>query len=118
MPRPRTYTRRTDTKVRIREDQAEALQAKVEETGLSRNRLIEQAIDLLLEEPIRPRLQRAPADPKVVKASPGAGTRTKPRLTKVGDAAMAASEAAAAEGRGRVPQTTPAKTRRSPRPRL
>lgn len=118
MPRPRTYTRRTDTKVRIREDQAEALQVKVEETGLSRNRLIEQAIDLLLEKPIAPRLQRAPADPKIVKGSTGAATRTRPRLDAVGRAAQASSERAAAEGRGRLPQTTPPKTRRSPRPRI
>jgi hypothetical protein len=116
MPRPKTYIRRTDTKVRLREDQVAALQEKVEETGLSRNRLIEQAIDLLLETPIAPRLQRAPADPK--KGSKGAGTRTKPRLTGVGEAAQRASEAAAREAGGRLGTATPKPTRRSPRPRI
>lgn len=118
MPRPRSYTRRVDTKVRIREDQSIALQDRVDTTGLSRNRLIEQAIDLLLEEPIAPRLVKAPADPRIVKASQGAATRTKPRLDAVGKAAQAASEDAARETSGRLPSTGPAKTRRSPRPRI
>ncbi len=117
MPRPQTYARRVDTKVRIREDQAVALAERVEESGLSRNRLVEQAIDLLLERPIAPRLQRAPADPTIGR-TPGPRTRTQPRLDAVGKAAAAASEAAAAETSGRLPATGPARTRRSPRPRL
>jgi len=117
MPRPRTYVRRVDTKVRIREDQTDALAARQEETGLSRNRLIEQAIDLLLEKPIAPRLVKAPADPRIVKASKEAAARTSPRLTSVGESASKASQRAAAAS-GRLPGATPAKTRRSPRPRI
>lgn len=118
MPRPRTYTRRVDTKVRIREDQSEWLTAQVDETGLSRNRLIEKGIDLLMETPIAPRLQRAPADPKIVSGSKGAATRAKPRLTGVGEAAQRASESAARETGGRLGTARPKPSRRSPRPRI
>lgn len=117
MPRPRQYVKRVDTKVRIREDQSIALQSRVEGTGLSRNRLIEQAIDLLLEVPIAPRLAKAPADPRVVTSTAGAASRTRPRLASPGESASRASERAAAAS-GRLPGATPSKSRRSPRPRI
>lgn len=115
MPRPTQYTRRLDTKVRIRQDQAEALAAKVEETGLSRNRLVEQALDAFLGGTVKPRLQRAPADPRIVRSTQGAKARTKPRIAHVGEALADQSEGLVA---GRLPSPQAQKTRRAPRRNL
>lgn len=117
MPRPTEYPqRRVDTKVRIREDQVDALAAKVEETGLSRNRLVEQAIDLLLKGGGRkPRLKSAPADPRIVAGAQGANARTKPRIAHVGQALADQSQDLAAQ---RSATSTPPKTRRAPRRNL
>lgn len=117
MPRPTTYkAKRVDTKVRIRQDQADALAARVDETGLSRNRLVEQALDAFLTGgPKKPRLQRAPADPRVVKSSAASKARTQPRIAHVGEALADQSEGLAA---GRLPSPSSPKTRRSPRRNL
>ncbi len=118
MPRPTEYHgRRVDTKARIREDQVAALAAKVAETGLSRNRLIEQAIDLLLTGPKgrSPRLKSAPANPRIVGGAQGSKARTQPRIAHVGEALADQSEGLVA---GRLPSPSSPKTRRAPRRNL
>ncbi len=118
MARPTQYpARRVDTKVRIREDQVAALAAKVDETGLSRNRLVEQAIDLLLTGPKgkSPRLKSAPADPRIVGGSQKGKTRTAPRIASVGQALADQSEGLAAQ---RSATSSTPQTRRAPRRNL
>lgn len=111
MVRPTEYpVKRRDTKVRLREDHASALAKLQDEEGKSRNRLIEEALDAYLAEPIRPRLRKAPSDPKIMRqATPG--RRTAPRLRNVGEEAAAQAEAEARP----APAVKTAKSRRSPR---
>lgn len=93
MPRPRKYVRRVDTRVRIREDQARALQDRVDSSGLSRNVLMEQALDAFLKTK-RPRLQKAPTSPDITGTTQtNARARVKPSLHKIGEEQAKASTA-------------------------
>lgn len=100
MARPTTYTtRRIDTKLRLRVDQRDLLEQRSAETGMSRNRLIEKALDDFLGLSQKgPRLQRTPADPTRSPATKPA-TRSAPRVRQIGKEAQAAAEAAAADRR-------------------
>lgn len=79
MARPKQYDgKRADTKVRLRPDHADLLRQAVEERGLSRNRLIEMALDAFFDiRSTSPRLQKSP---KEVTPIPKTTTRRSPRL--------------------------------------
>src|SRR5690349_20536916 len=116
MARPLEYAiRRRVTKVRLREDQIEALQVRQDETGMTRNRLVEEAIDLFLgikERTKRPRLKRTPVDPRIEKASNDNPARVEPKLRHVGEEHQAQSEVDHSRPTPVVPRP---KTRRAPR---
>lgn len=107
MPR-QTYTPRVDTKVRLRQDHADLLARAVDETGLSRNRLIEIALDGYFK-PVQPRMPRPTPDQELGQGDSRGTSRTQPRVQRIGEAQAAASPKA-----GTI-LTTPARTRKSPR---
>lgn len=100
MARPQTYPDRIDTKVRLRRDHADALDRQARERGVSRNLLIEWAVEAFLERPpVEPRLTRTPVDPRIVPTAAKA-TRTRPRLNRTASAMETQSER-------RTPRRTP-----------
>lgn len=88
MGRPTTYEdTRVDTKVRLRTDHARLLKEETDRGGLSRNRLIERALDQFFGLN-GPRLQHAQADPTMVRpgVEPEVEPRTRPRIQRTSQA--------------------------------
>lgn len=114
MVRPKEYDNRIDTKVRLRQDHVDRLAAHEAESGLARNRIIEQALDVFFGiRTRRPKLVTSPPpDVSIGKGSGKKATKRTPHLARLGEEYAAQSEARSARP---TPQVATPKTRVRPR---